>query len=372
MKKQLHVISFDIPYPANYGGAIDVYYRLKALYENGVEITLHCFEYRVNQDEELEKICKKVYYYKRNISVSAHFSYLPYAVFSRKHPELLNNLLKDDYPIIFEGLMSCYYLNNSKLKHRNKIIRQANIEHEYYLNLAKSTLSLKNKIYYYVEALKFRLFEKNIRFADTLLAVSQTDADYLSSRFPSKKMLFIPCFHANNELSSICGQSDYILYQGNLAVAENEIAAIYLCREVFSKIKFKCIIAGLNPTKRLQKIVSEFQNISLVSNPSEDEMKDLTQHAQINALVSFQPTGLKLKILNTLFSGRHVLANTTILEGTGLHSLCHVSDNCAGQIELCKQLMQIPFIQDDIDKRKNLLFPQFSNAEQAKIIIDLI
>ena len=32
----LHVIAFDVPYPANYGGVIDVFYRVKALSEAGV------------------------------------------------------------------------------------------------------------------------------------------------------------------------------------------------------------------------------------------------------------------------------------------------------------------------------------------------
>ena len=44
--KHLHVISFDVPVPANYGGVIDVYYKLKALHLQGVKIHLHCFEYK--------------------------------------------------------------------------------------------------------------------------------------------------------------------------------------------------------------------------------------------------------------------------------------------------------------------------------------
>ena len=43
--KHLHIVSFDIPYPPNYGGVIDVYYKLKALHRKGVKIILHCFEY---------------------------------------------------------------------------------------------------------------------------------------------------------------------------------------------------------------------------------------------------------------------------------------------------------------------------------------
>ena len=36
-KKEVEIISFDVPYPPNYGGVIDVYYKLKALKKAGPE-----------------------------------------------------------------------------------------------------------------------------------------------------------------------------------------------------------------------------------------------------------------------------------------------------------------------------------------------
>ncbi|MEI7802398.1 MAG: mannosyltransferase, partial [Bacteroidota bacterium] len=45
MTNQLHIISFNVPYPPDYGGVIDVYYKIKALKEAGVKIHLHCYEY---------------------------------------------------------------------------------------------------------------------------------------------------------------------------------------------------------------------------------------------------------------------------------------------------------------------------------------
>lgn len=45
MDKYLNIVSFNIPYPANYGGVIDVYYKLEALRACGVKLILHCFEY---------------------------------------------------------------------------------------------------------------------------------------------------------------------------------------------------------------------------------------------------------------------------------------------------------------------------------------
>ena len=34
--KHLHIVSFSIPYPANYGGVIDVFYKLVALHKAGI------------------------------------------------------------------------------------------------------------------------------------------------------------------------------------------------------------------------------------------------------------------------------------------------------------------------------------------------
>ncbi len=58
--RSINIISFNIPYPPNYGGIIDVYYKLKSLHNLGVKIYLHCFDYGRGIKNELEKICVKV------------------------------------------------------------------------------------------------------------------------------------------------------------------------------------------------------------------------------------------------------------------------------------------------------------------------
>ena len=56
--KEIHIVAFTIPYPANYGGVIDVFYKIKALYKLGVKINLHCFKYDRTDSIELNKYCK--------------------------------------------------------------------------------------------------------------------------------------------------------------------------------------------------------------------------------------------------------------------------------------------------------------------------
>ena len=95
--QQLHIVSFDVPFPANYGGVIDVFYKIKSLQREGVGIILHCFQYGRQKSEELESLCEKVYYYKRKMNWLGVFSKTPFIVYSRKNRKLYQNLLKDDF-----------------------------------------------------------------------------------------------------------------------------------------------------------------------------------------------------------------------------------------------------------------------------------
>ncbi|MBK8845625.1 MAG: mannosyltransferase, partial [Bacteroidetes bacterium] len=115
MEKHLHIISFDIPYPANYGGVIDVFYKIKALSAIGIKIHLHCFEYNRAPHAILNELCTVVHYYPRNTARSKLFNRQPYIVVSRTSDDLIKNLLHDDYPILMEGLHSTFILNDERL-----------------------------------------------------------------------------------------------------------------------------------------------------------------------------------------------------------------------------------------------------------------
>ena len=65
--KRIHIVAFDVPFPADYGGVIDVYSRLKLLKEKGWEVHLHCFEYGRGEQEDLESLIKVSYYRKGKI-----------------------------------------------------------------------------------------------------------------------------------------------------------------------------------------------------------------------------------------------------------------------------------------------------------------
>lgn len=371
-EKFVHIISFNVPYPANYGGVIDVFYKIKKLHEAGVKIILHCFLYDRSQANELDKYCHTVYYYKRNTGIISALSFNPYIVQSRNSRELLSNLQKDDYPIVFEGLHSCYYLSHPSLKNRKKIYRESNIEHHYYYHLFKAEKNIFKKLFFISETIKLYLFQSKLKHANEILVVSKEDAYYLSEKFPGKEIKFIPSFHAYDNLNFTDVNGNYILYHGNFSIAENALAANYLIDEVFSKLpQYKFVLAGLNPSDELKRKAGKFSNIKIISNPDDTKMQQLIAEAAIHTLITFQATGLKLKLLNVLFSGKHCIVNTNMLSGTDLHKACIISDNAEDMIKAIEKYMKIPFTQKELTDRETIL-QEFKNDVKTNAFIEAV
>jgi hypothetical protein len=368
--KRLHIISFDVPYPPNYGGVIDVFYKLCALHELGCEIILHCFDYGRGVQPELEKYCSKVYYYKRHMSLSKMLSKLPYIVNTRKSNEMISNLLLDNAPILFEGLHSCYFLSDDRLSNRFKIVRTHNIEHDYYANLAQSEKKAFKKIYFNQESKKLKTFEEKLQYANLIAAISANDAYHFRRNF--KSVYTVSAFHPYDKVEIKEGIGSYALYHGNLAVAENNLGALFLVNEVFNKTKFPLVIAGSAPSNELLDAVKKHAHITLKGDISTNEINSLIANAQINVLPTFQATGIKLKLLAALFSGRHCLVNNPMVANTGLEELCILRDSAkemANEIELLKN---IPVSKSMIELRKHLLENTFSNHFNAKLLMDFI
>ncbi len=367
----LHIISFDVPYPANYGGVIDVFYKLKQLHKAGLKITLHCFEYGKGEQKELNKYCEKVYYYKRGKSVFHQASRLPYIVKTRTSQQLVKNLLLDVAPILFEGLHTCGILASQHLTTRLKIYRESNIEHEYYMHLAKAEKNIIKQAYYRTESKKLKRFESILSHADKMLVVSKADTDYLKRKFPKSDISYLPSFHPYENNESQTGKGDYILYHGNLGIAENALGARFLITQVFSKITHKVKIAGLKPMNDLKELVGRYEHIELIENPEDEVLQGLIKNAHINCLYTHQGTGLKLKLLNALFAGRFCLVNDMMLIGTGLEPACEIRNEPAQFIERINELMSLDFSSEQIESRRDMLKP-FDVRENAKRIQEIL
>lgn len=370
--KAINIISFDVPYPANYGGIIDVFYKIVHFNKQGVKVHLHCFEYGKGTQKELEKYCESVNYYKRKTGTASFLSKLPYIVKSRADKTLKENLLKNNCPILFEGLHTCYLLNDIDFNKRYKIVRAHNVEHDYYKHLAKVEKNELRKHYFKSEAKKLKLFESVIKQADLCITVTQSDTEHFKNNYPQLNTLLIPSFHISNEIKINLELGDYVLYHGNLSVTENINAVKFIIKKVFNDIDIPLVIAGLNPNKKIQQLIKNTPNCQLVANPSDKKLNDLIAKAQINLLYTDQATGLKLKLLNVLYNGKHCVANNKMLAGTGLDQCCNIANNAKDLQNVLSELMNKPFSESDITTRKKLLANNYSNSNNITQLIENI
>lgn len=405
----LHVVSFNVPTPPDYGGVIDVYYKLRALKALGVRITLHCFQYGRPPAQELEDLCEQVFYYRRVTGWRGLSLSKPYIVSSRRSKELLGNLQTDDAPILFEGLHCCYYLDHPTLRNRFKAVRLHNVEWQYYRYLAQKETYFSVRTYLKTASRRLKKFERVLSHAQVLLPISPGDTDYYRQRHTNT--YYLPAFHPNDQVTSQPGRGNFILYHGNLSVNENHEAAMYVVSQIWQSLtprppiggdprilqssmgggsRFRepalpagrlegrdgsggltLIIAGKAPRPELLHMASRIPNVTVEANPSAERMSELMAQAHIHLLPTFQPTGIKLKLLNALFGGRFVITNSQMVKDTGLEPLCIIADDKTTLERAIGETMDRAFTEADIDRRRDGL-TRFDNVKNAEELMRLM
>jgi Glycosyl transferases group 1 len=372
LDKHLHIVTHDVPWPADYGGVIDIFYTLKALHEQGVNIHLHCFTQGRQSQKELDKYCSSVHYYQRKKNSSSFSLQIPLIVNTRVNEALITNLQRDDYPILLEGIHCTYYLYKEKFNNRKVIVRLFNTEFEYYKQLALLETNLFKKLYYLHESWLLKKYELVLATKVTFLALSKQDADVYQRIFEAPNIHYLPPFLPYTLAVGKEGKGCFCLYHGNLAINENEKAATWLLQHVFSKLSIPFVIAGKNPSKKLEQLVHQHQHTCLVANPTDKEMQDMIGKAHVHVLPSLNNTGIKLKLLNAFFNGRHCLVNKAGVEGSGLESFCHLAEDAATFIQQIEELYTHPFTEQEVQLRQGLLQTLYNNEANARQLITFL
>ncbi len=372
MNRHLHIVCLDVPWPADYGGAIDMMNRIMMLKKLEIKIHLHYFSYNERgTPNELNQFCESIHVYERKKAHNELFSKLPYIISSRINDELINNLQKDNYPILLEGLHCTGVLPHLDLAKRKVVVRMHNEESIYYKELARSETSLLKKLFFIRESHLIKKYNHQLPDECVYVCVSSEDIHTLVNDYHLHQVKFVPTFPAWQKVSGEEGMGTLCLYHGNLAVPENEKAAMWLLQNVFNNIRKPFVIAGKKPSKRLQKMAHLYQHTCLVADPSETEMNDLIRKAHINVLPCFNKniTGIRLKLLHALFEGRHCVVNDPMVKGTGLEAACHTGTTANAFASIITQLYHQPFTNEEIALRKKLLGSTYDNEKNSRQLI---
>jgi len=245
------------------------------------------------------------------------------------------------------------------------MVRLHNAEFEYYKQLAKNERHLFKKLYFLQESRLLYRYEKNIANKAGFIAVSERDVSIYQQLFHAKDIYYLPVFIPHILVTGKEGKGCFCLYHGNLSINENEIAAIWLLQNVFASLNIPFVIAGKDPSKKLLDMAQQHKQTCIVANPAEKEMQDLIAKAQVHVLPSFNKTGIKLKLLNALFNGRHCVVNPAGVE-SGLKSLCHIATDAGSFKKTIEEIYQRPFTEEEKEKRQGVLQNIFNNEKNAK------
>lgn len=369
--KSLHIICHDIPFPPDYGGVMDLYYKIKTLSAKGIAIKLHCFYHKRSPAGDLDKFCQSVHYYRRTTGMAALSLNTPYIVESRHSRELLKNLLQDEDPILMEGI-HCTKFTNVLYKTRKIFLRLHNVEHVYYKYLGDSEKNIAKKLFFISESNKLKKYEQFLPADLPIFAVATQDMEYYLGTLNKKNTRHLPVFIPFHKVESEPGLGKFCLYHGNLSVPENEKAALWLIKMVFSKLDIPFIIAGKLPGRRLVQETEKFKNIRILPDPADHELNELIRNAHIHVLPSFNRTGIKLKLIHAIYKGRHCIVNEEAEKGSGLGPACHICNGAGSFIEVIKELIEKPFTAEDIQLRKKIAENIFNNEKNADQLIQWI
>ncbi|HXB12924.1 MAG TPA: glycosyltransferase [Bacteroidia bacterium] len=367
--RHLHIVALDVPYPPNYGAAVDMYYRIKSLSEAGINIILHCFDYGRGRHQQLSNICKQVYYYRRKSPITCAFSSEPYIVSSRRNRELFDRLFADEHPIWLEGVHTCACLTDERSKKKKIYVRMHNIEQDYYKHLADAAPMGFSKWYYNAEATRLVKYAPMLKNAACLFPLSLKDCKDLSAIYPNVE--FLPPAIYSDVVQCYTGKGKYALYHGNLTVEENIKAARFVMDEVFKGLQIPLIVAGTGAAAFITAY-PQTDLLKFIDAPTDEQLRDLISNAHINILPTFQATGIKLKLINSLFSGRFCLVNPQMVEGIGVEELCVIANDATSMKANVTELFQKDFPAEEITKRKNLLEKRYSNIKNAAHLAEII
>ena len=356
VENKIHIVSLDVPFPPDYGGVIDIYYRAKALKEAGFFVVLHCFEYGRGTNHDFSEIANEIHYYRRKKSIFAVFSKFPFIVQSRISSELESRLTEDEAPILLEGHHCSGLLLSEKLKHRKKLVRIHNRESEYYAALMKREKWGVKKVFFCIESRKLKRFDRVLRKADALFCLNENEAHFYQT-IHTHVAIIPPGFSIPKSFERVSEIHQQVLFHGNLSVSENEEAALEILKQwKKAALTIPLIIAGKNPSNRLKKVIHGVTTAHCIANPTEEKMNRLIASSAYNLLISNQETGVKLKLIQSLLLGNTCIVNQSMIAGTPFEPFCLVADSPEVWTEIIRTQMQHPI----------------SNLERKAAVLELI
>ena len=119
------------------------------------------------------------------------------------------------------------------------------------------------------------------------------------------------------------------------------------------------------PAPSCSEEVARSTNVELRENIDTEEIHRLVREAQVNVLPTFQATGIKLKLLLCLFTGRHVVCNTPWWRAPAWKSFAMCTMSAGAMRTSILACMGKPANGQALERRAQVLEERFSNRAEC-------
>jgi hypothetical protein len=243
-----------------------------------------------------------------------------------------------------------------------------NIEHQYYRNLGTLEKDPIKKLRYRIEALRLKWFEKNLDYADHLFPISKKDYGYFNKNY--NNVTYLPVFQSKSEIL-VSNGGTYCLFHGDLRLSDNIRSALFLIDFFSDYQSYPLVIASSFQNEVISRALAKHEHIRFKQIHSLKDLELLIQNAGSHILMSFQSSGIKLKLLNALFSNLHVIVNKFVVDGSGLEDHCHIFKDKASLLELIQGYNGETLSAQELASRTAAL-EQFNTTKSVEKILEFL
>lgn len=326
------LVASEFPFPPRHGGQVDMWRRICALSDRGIELQLVAWHAESAVAEDLKReaaryVASLVLLKKRSgmlggaarlLLTTRYPSQVAARFVSKRHRASIASEVARFQPevIVVDGLFA-WQLGYGLASDLGvpPVLRSHNIEHRYIPALRRKARGVREKIGFLLAGMHLARFETDAitrcaRFYD----ISLDDLSYWRS-----------CGNRHGEwLPPFCGpwfdtKSDRIRFEigflGNLYAPNNVDGLIWLVSKVLPRLGTgrRLLIAGSNPSTKLRKAIDEQPCVELWENP--ERSADVYSRCSVLVNPVMAGSGVNLKSLEMLQTDRPIVSTPQGLAG---------------------------------------------------------
>ncbi|MFR0586600.1 glycosyltransferase family 4 protein [Lactobacillus porci] len=335
-KYNLAVLAPEAVYPANTGGRLVVFNKIKYLREYGYNVSLFCIvdsdEEAKKQDAVLAKLGIKSHSYNRNACKKQNLLNIfkhPYAVASRDNVQLkkdLGDLIKQnqidiidvEFPQMAINVMNMDIISEKAIK---IVLNQHNIEYRTMKNIGQTFDNPIKRIVFKFEASRLRKYEERIYRSDLIDGYTFVSSDDLRIFKEEHPQITVPCKvfsigaddHGNTEHKN----NQNVIIVGKMSYQPNIEGVLWFYQRVWPMVKKSCpnsrlYIVGKDPSESL----TEIEDTSVFITGTVDSVEPYYANSSVVAIPIFSGGGVKTKLIEAASYGLPIVTTPAGVLGT--------------------------------------------------------